>query len=97
MPKSPLPPNDELLRLLRAAYSRYSDALWHASPTEQLQIAGDRSVFVEQVAGHLDHQTRELLAVALNRECTFFLTTEKALTWAKQSLAAKRRWRNALL
>ncbi|QHO73638.1 hypothetical protein ACH79_14270 [Bradyrhizobium sp. CCBAU 051011] len=95
MPKSHLPPNDELLRLLRATYSRYSIALRSATAKQKFtwQMLSNRRVFVEEVAGHLDEPTRELLATALNRECALGLTPEAALKWAKQSLAAKRRWR----
>lgn len=95
MSKSTLPPNAELLRLLEAAYARYSNALFTATESQKYkwQHLHKRDVFVEEVASHLDRDARKILAAALNRECAFWLTPEAALSWAKRSFAAKRRWR----
>lgn len=86
MSKLILPPNDELLRLLRAAYAAYDGALWAATPTQKFvwQHLGDRRRFVQEVAGHMDERTRVTLTIALNRQCALGLTEEAALTYAKR-------------
>lgn len=93
MSKPILPPSAELMRLLREAYRLYAEALWNATPTQKLAWhLVDRSNFVE-AAGLMTAETREVVSIALQRICEFGVPDDHALTFARRSLAAKRRWR----
>jgi hypothetical protein len=91
MPKHILPRNAELLDLLRAAYRLYSDALWHATPS-QLAVWPDldRSKFVEG-AGPMRPETHTVIALALRRIVEAGLPEEAALKYAKRRAAVQRR------